>query len=123
VENILSEACRAPEQIDTRLRAARQAVRALFFLNGALFATWASRIAALKASHNLSNGQLGMALLAMSLGAVVAMPTAGKLIARFGSAMVCKAGATIYCLMSRGNSGWRSRCFGLAPGTPRWTWP
>ena len=102
MENILSEACRAPEQIDTRLRAARQAVRALFFLNGALFATWASRIAALKASHNLSNGQLGMALLAMSLGAVVAMPTAGKLIARFGSAMVCKAGATIYCLMLPG---------------------
>ena len=99
MENILSEVCRVPEQIDTRLRAARQAVRALFFLNGALFATWASRIAALKASHNLSDGQVGMALLAMSMGAVIAMPASGKLIGRFGSAVVCKAGATIYCLM------------------------
>jgi predicted MFS family arabinose efflux permease len=65
--------------------AARLAVAATFFMNGALFATWVSRIPALKTAHGLSHGALGLALLAIALGAVVAMPLAGWCSSRVGS--------------------------------------
>jgi predicted MFS family arabinose efflux permease len=99
METIINLIWRAAPSRTTRPKAARFAVCLLFFLNGTLFATWASRVAALKADHHLSNGALGLALLAMSMGAVIAMPLSGKLIVRYGSAAVCQAGALIYCLM------------------------
>ncbi len=72
-------------------RAARLAVAALFFLNGALFGTWVSRIPAVKSALKLSDGVFGVALLAMAAGAVVAMPLAGWLSGRWGSHRVCQA--------------------------------
>jgi MFS family permease len=72
-------------------------VQILFFMNGALFATWASRIPAVQAQHSLGNGALGFALLALALGAVIAMPLAGMLMARMGSAKLCKISAVLYC--------------------------
>ncbi len=50
-------------KFEVRPKTARWAVRTLFFLNGALFATWASRIPAVQMERDLSNGALGMALL------------------------------------------------------------
>jgi predicted MFS family arabinose efflux permease len=78
-------------------RAARLAVAMLFFLNGAIFATWVSRIPAIQAARALSHGTLGVALLAMAFGALVAMPLAGMATARFGSHRVTQLTAAIYC--------------------------
>ncbi|MDB6038846.1 MAG: transporter [Verrucomicrobiales bacterium] len=83
--------------VQTRPAAPRYAVRTLFFINGALFATWASRIPAIQAERGLSNTALGFALLAMALGAVIAMPASGFLLARFGSAKLCKTLAIVFC--------------------------
>lgn len=69
--------------------AARRAVSLLFLMNGILFATWASRIPGIQASLGLSHGVLGLALLSLAAGALLAMPVAGWLSSRFGSARVC----------------------------------
>ena len=86
-------------RIHSQLIAGRWAVRALFFLNGMLFATWASRIPAVQAAHHLGNGALGLALFAIALGAVVAMPLAGAAITRFGSDRICRLSAILYGAM------------------------
>jgi MFS family permease len=98
------------ERPQPKISAARWAVRALFFMNGALFATWASRIPAVQSALHLTNGQLGLALLAMALGAVVAMPVAGAMSARVGSGWVCRVMAVLYCLALPG--------LALAPNLP-----
>lgn len=79
-------------------RRARVAVAAFFFVNGALLASWVPHIPAVKASHRLSDGQLGLVLLAMAAGAVLALPLAGGLVARFGSRRVTAAAAIGFCL-------------------------
>src|SRR5688572_9820174 len=92
---------RAPRQARIprveRPRAARVAVSALFFLNGALFATWVARIPSLQAQRGLSHSALGLALLAMAFGAVIAMPLAGRLISTHGSEKTCRVAALLYC--------------------------
>jgi predicted MFS family arabinose efflux permease len=75
----------APTSCQPSLKAARFAVSLTFFMNGTLFATWVSRIPALQAERGLSHGMLGLALLAIALGAVVAMPLAGWASSRLGS--------------------------------------
>ena len=59
---------------------ARAGVTVVFFVNGALFATWASRIPALSNRVDATTGVLGLALLAPAVGAVVAMPLVGHLL-------------------------------------------
>ncbi|KNX39558.1 membrane protein [Luteipulveratus halotolerans] len=61
-----------------------RAVYATFALNGAAFATWASRIPDIKAELGLSTQGLGLLLLAMSIGAVIALPTSGRITALLG---------------------------------------
>jgi MFS family permease len=70
---------------------ARNAVLASFFLNGFALATWASRIPALRRALDLSPGQLGVLLLAVSIGSVVALPTSGAMVQRFGAPRVVTA--------------------------------
>ena len=79
-------------------KAARFAVAVTFFMNGALFATWVSRIPALQAGRGLSHGALGLALLAIALGAVIAMPLAGWCSSRFGSRRVTQLAAAMLCV-------------------------
>jgi fucose permease len=74
---------------------ARNAVAVVFALNGFAFATWVSRIPEVRAALGLTPGQLGTLLLALSLGAVVALPTAGMWVHRLGAARVVAAGATL----------------------------
>jgi Major Facilitator Superfamily len=59
---------------------ARAGITAVFFVNGALFATWASRIPALSNRVGATTGDLGLALLAPAVGALVAMPLVGRLL-------------------------------------------
>ena len=63
-EAVLNQTWTAPAQATSRLRTARVAVAMLFFLNGALFASWVSRIPAVQSARGLGNGGLGLALLA-----------------------------------------------------------
>jgi MFS family permease len=59
---------------------ARAGITVVFFVNGALFASWASRIPALSDRVGATPGMLGLALLAPAVGAIVAMPLVGRLL-------------------------------------------
>ncbi|MDQ2904728.1 MAG: MFS transporter [Chloroflexota bacterium] len=80
-------------------RSARLAVALLFFLNGTILATWATRIPSIQARLALRPAELGLALLGTAAGALVAMNVSGYLAARFGSRSVTIIAAVILCLM------------------------
>src|SRR3954466_10787328 len=61
-----------------RVRRARWGIALVFFVNGAAFASWVSRIPALRAGLGLSDGALGSVLFAMSCGVLLSFPLAGK---------------------------------------------
>lgn len=81
-----------------RISQSRQAVIAAFFINGALLATWVSRIPAIQTKLGLSEGSLGLLLLGISVGVLAALSLAGSLIARFGSRSVTLVGTVIMCV-------------------------
>ena len=76
----------------------RLAVLVAFFVNGALLATWISRIPATQMELNLSEGELGIVLLGMGVGVLIALSLAGGLIGRFGSRSVTISAAIAMCL-------------------------
>lgn len=76
---------------------ARAAVSALFFVNGALFATWAARLPSVREHVHARTGALGLCLLGMALGALVMKPVAGRLVARLGSALPSRVGLLLNC--------------------------
>lgn len=67
---------------------ARVAVTAVFFLNGAVFSAWYSRLPAIASDLALSPGELGLALLGAPAGLLIAQPLVGATIARRGSRAV-----------------------------------
>src|SRR5215212_8921852 len=75
----------------TSQRTAWFAIAAVFFVNGVTLASWISRIPTLTERLDLSPGQLGLALMALAAGALVAFPIAGRLIDTRSSAftVVC----------------------------------
>ena len=73
------------------MRSARAAITLVFFADGLLIGSWAARIPAVQRQTELTSGKLGAALFAMSLGALLAMPTAGRLSERIGSRPVTLA--------------------------------
>ncbi len=83
---------------DARLRRARVAVLVVFFVCGAALASWAVHVPLVQKRLSLSDGWLGLALLAMGLGAVVAMPATGRLVGRFGSRRLTAITTTLLCL-------------------------
>jgi HAD superfamily hydrolase (TIGR01509 family) len=70
---------------DSRDRAARLALTLVFLGDGLLLGSWAARIPAIQDAASLTNTELGVALFAASVGALIAMPVTGRLSARFGS--------------------------------------
>lgn len=70
----------------------RAGITAVFFVNGALFASWASRIPALSDRAGATAGSLGLALLAPALGAVIVMPIVGRLLPGRSSRTFCRFG-------------------------------
>jgi hypothetical protein len=68
----------------------RVAVTAVFFVSGALFSSWASRIPALSNRTGATVGALGLALLAPAAGAVLAMPQIGRLLQGRSSRRLCR---------------------------------
>jgi MFS family permease len=79
-------------------QAARGAVMAVFAINGLLFGSWATRIPAVRNRVGLSDGELGLALAFIAIGAIVAMPTAGGRAARVGSRRVTRVSLALACL-------------------------
>jgi fucose permease len=78
---------------DRPVIAARNAVALAFALNGFCFATLTSRIPALRSGLDLDNGSLGLLLLAIAAGSVLALPSSGRLIQRGSAAGVVRLGA------------------------------
>jgi MFS family permease len=70
---------------------ARNAVAAVFFLNGFVTATWLSRIPAVRSTLDLSSGQLGLLLLAPAAGSVLSLPLAGHVVKRLGARRAIRA--------------------------------
>jgi MFS family permease len=71
-------------------------VSTIFFLTGAGTANWAVRIPAVQDQLGLSTGQLGIALLGVSAGAIAAMPLSGWLVARHGSRPVTRVAVVAF---------------------------
>lgn len=91
---------RSQKQLATPVpHTARLAVVIFFFLVGMLFATWATRIPAVKAGLALNSGELGLALLGTAVGELVAMNLAGYLAARFGSRSVTVIASLCFCVV------------------------
>lgn len=78
----------------TRVLAARDAVAAAFVLNGLCFATWVSRIPDARSRFELSNSGLGLLLLVIAVGSLVALPLTGAAIGRWGTVRVVRVGVS-----------------------------
>ncbi len=81
-----------------RLRQARWATAAFFLTLGVALGSWVARIPAVQNRLELDDAQLGISLLSLSLGAMLAMPTTGWLIRTWGNRRVMQAAATLLCL-------------------------
>ncbi len=85
----------APAARPRSVLAARTGVAVAFALNGLAIGSWFARIPAVREALDLSAGRLGLLLLAMSTGAVVAMPTSGLVAQRLGTARTVALGALL----------------------------
>lgn len=75
-----------PSSFVRRLTSPRGAISAMFLINGIVWGTWIARIPAIATHLDVSRAELGVALPAFAVGALVALPFAGKVIGRIGSA-------------------------------------
>ena len=74
----------------------RLAVASFFFLQGLVFASWASRIPDIKHALDLNEAQLGGVLFAIPVGQMSAMALSGYLVSRFGSHRMLLLAALLY---------------------------
>jgi MFS family permease len=77
---------------------AKTGVALMFFMHGILTGGWVPHIPLAKQELGVGTGVFGWLLLAMAAGAVAAMPVAGAMINRFGSAAVCRASGVLFCI-------------------------
>ncbi len=83
----------------------------VFVLAGFQVAQALARIPTIKDQVDASTGRLGLALLAMGVGSVVAMPWTGALAQRYGSALVVRCAAPVSC------AAWAGVAFAPDPAT------
>ena len=81
------------------LRNAAVATGVVFAVSGATFATWVSRLPAVRDRIDAGTAELGLALLCIGLGSLFTMPFTGRLCARFGSRSIVLATALPCCAM------------------------
>ncbi|HEX2282563.1 MAG TPA: MFS transporter, partial [Thermomicrobiales bacterium] len=72
---------------------------AVFFINGAVFSNWVARIPQVQQSLGMSEGQFGLALLSLGIGALLSLLAAGWLVAKLGSKPVTTLSALASCLV------------------------
>ncbi len=77
------------------MKPARNAVGVVFALNGLLFAALISRLPDLRRDLDLDNSSLGLLLLAIAAGSLIALPSSGRLIDRWGAARVIRVAALL----------------------------
>jgi len=78
-----------------RVTAARNGDLLVFAANGLAFASWMSRLPDIKEVLDLSAGQLGVLLLAVSAGAVLGLPIAGRIAHRLGATRTVRLGMVL----------------------------
>lgn len=67
----------------------------MFAVNGFAFASWVSRIPEARGRLDLTPGELGTMLLSLALGSVIALPSAGGWVHRFGATTVVAFAAVV----------------------------
>jgi MFS family permease len=75
----------------------RQATRLVFLVVGFVAAAWACLVPFAKANAELDEGSLGLVLLCLGIGSILAMPTAGALSTRYGCRVVLTASSLVAC--------------------------
>jgi MFS family permease len=73
----------------------RAAITTIFALNGVVLGTWGARIPAIQDRLDVGPGALALALAGLAAGALIAMPTAGRLVSRHGSATVVRVAVVV----------------------------
>lgn len=73
----------------------RAAITTIFALNGVVLGTWGARIPAIQDRLDVGPGALSLALAGLAAGALIAMPTAGRLVSRHGSATVVRIAVVV----------------------------
>jgi MFS family permease len=81
-----------------RVRSATRATYAAFIGSGFAFANWAARIPQVRDRLDLGPSELGLVLLAIAAGSVVALPLAGPVVTRFGSRRTVAAMAVLFAV-------------------------
>jgi predicted MFS family arabinose efflux permease len=81
-----------------QLQAGVRATYIAFIGSGFAFASWASRIPQVRDQLSLSSAQLGLVLLSIAAGSMIALPLAGSVIHRIGSRHTVAAMAVLLCL-------------------------
>ena len=78
-------------------RLEQMSTRVAFFIAGLGIAAWAPLVPYAKARAGLGEGTLGLLLLCLGVGSILAMPLAGLLAARFGCRRVTAGGTLLIC--------------------------
>ena len=78
-------------------RLEQMSTRVAFFIAGFGIAAWAPLVPYAKARAGLDEGTLGLLLLCLGVGSIIAMPLAGLLATRFGCRRVVSAGVLLIC--------------------------
>jgi len=79
-------------------RPERLATRLTFLATGFAMAAWAPLVPFAKMRLGLDEGALGLLLLALGLGSIVAMPVTGILTTRYGCRAILAVGMTVFAL-------------------------
>jgi predicted MFS family arabinose efflux permease len=77
----------------------RRATRIVFFVIGLAAGAWAPLVPFARQRLGLSDGGLGLMLLCLGVGSILAMPVAGALAARFGCRVALLIGGAAICLI------------------------
>ncbi|GAA4328626.1 MFS transporter [Variovorax defluvii] len=80
----------------------RWASRTQFFASGFIFATWGVHIPTVKAHYDVSEAELGLAMLAAGIGALLGLTQASRWIGRFGARAAAGTSGAIYALLLAG---------------------
>ena len=103
----------AVETAPPRVRAATRSVYLAFILLGFAGSSWAARIPQVRDALDLTPSRLGLVLLAIAAGSIVALLLAGQVVAHFGSRRTVTAMAVLLGLAFTGIAlGYR---FGVPP--------
>ncbi|WP_026877682.1 MFS transporter [Jiangella gansuensis] len=78
-----------------RVLRARNAVAAVFALNGLAVASWMARIPEVRDLLEITPSELGRLLLALAVGSIVALPTSGLVVNRIGAARTVAGGSLL----------------------------